>query len=79
MTAPETYAEASLASQVTAAATSSASSQSRSGTLVMSSPARSWNSVCMKPGATTDVRTPVPASSVASDSVNEIAHALVAE
>ena len=44
------------------AATLSASSQRKPGTLVMSSPARPWNSVRTKPGATADACTPVPAS-----------------
>ncbi len=41
-------------------------------------PARWWNSVRTKPGQRAIARTPLPASDAATDSVNEVTHALSA-
>ena len=38
--------------------------------------ARSWNSVCTKPGSSAVAVTPVPLSSIASDSVNTVTQLL---
>ena len=59
-----------------ALATSSARSQARSGHAVSSMPARSWNSVRVRPGLTTVAVTPVPRSSETSPSVNVRTQAL---
>ena len=42
-------------------------------------PARAWNSVCVKPGQSAVAVTPVPASSLASPSVNTVTKAFSAE
>ena len=49
-------------SRSASATTLSGSSHSAAGSRDMSSPARWWNSVCTKPGATADSRTPCGAT-----------------
>ena len=59
--------------------TSSTSSHRNDGVPSMSMPARSWNSVRMKPGHNACTPTPVPPRPFDRPSVNEITHALDAE
>ncbi len=64
------------ARSASAAATSlSASSHIQFGMLSVPIPARSWNSVRTKPGASAISRTPVPARSLAAPWVNCTTHA----
>ena len=48
------------------------------GTSLAGTLARSWNSVCVKPGHSTVTDTPVPFNSSCTASVNDVTNAFVA-
>ena len=67
-----------LAARTAWSATVSADIQAMAGTMPVSTPARSWNSVRVKPGQTQTTRTPVPFSSTMRASEKVSTNALVA-
>lgn len=60
------------------ATTASGSSHTASRSALTSIPARSWNSVRVKPGTTASTRTPYGAMSTRSDSLKAVIQALAA-